>query len=65
MSPDLTVEQFAEQTQTHPKTIRRLCRMGRIPAYKIGSQWRVPRSATEELRNAHAVGNADRLGVAS
>ena len=35
-----TVEEVAEALKLHPYTIRRLCREGKIPAFKFGGQWR-------------------------
>jgi len=35
-----TVEEIAEALKLHPYTIRRLCREGEIPAFKVGGQWR-------------------------
>jgi len=35
-----TVEEIADGLKLHPYTIRRLCREGKIPAFKFGGQWR-------------------------
>lgn len=35
-----TVEEIAEALKLHPYTVRRLCREGKIPAFKAGGQWR-------------------------
>ena len=35
-----TVEEVAKALRLHEYTIRRLCREGKIPAFKVGGQWR-------------------------
>ena len=35
-----TAQEVAEALKLHPYTIRRLCREGKIPAFKFGGQWR-------------------------
>lgn len=35
-----TVEEVAEALKIHPYTVRRLCREGKMPCFKIGGQWR-------------------------
>ena len=35
-----TSEEMAEYLRLHPYTIRRLCREGKIPAFRVGGQWR-------------------------
>ena len=35
-----TVDEVARAVKLHPYTIRRLCREGKIPAFKFGGQWR-------------------------
>ena len=35
-----TVEQIAKYLKLHPYTIRRLARENKIPAFKVGGQWR-------------------------
>lgn len=36
-----TVDQVAEMLQMHVKTVRRYIREGKLPAAKVGKQWRV------------------------
>jgi excisionase family DNA binding protein len=38
--PILNTEQAAALLQIHPKTIQRMARQSRIPAYRIGDLWR-------------------------
>ena len=35
-----TVEEVAKALKLHPYTVRRLVREGKIPAFKVGGQWR-------------------------
>lgn len=35
-----TSVEIAEYLRLHPYTIRRLCREGKIPAFRVGGQWR-------------------------
>lgn len=42
-----TVDEVAEQLALHPKTIRRIIREGRLPAKRIGKEYRVTRAALE------------------
>lgn len=44
----LTLKEVAEWLRCHPVTICRLCRTRRIPAFKIGSDWRFDRRDLEE-----------------
>lgn len=41
MSSFYTVDQIASLLEMHPKTIRRYIRQGRLPARKIGKQYRI------------------------
>lgn len=59
MTSDLTVEQVAQLTHTTEETVRRLCRTRRLPAYKLGQQWRVPRWAFNELRHVVELGGEE------
>ena len=51
--PDLTVDEAAKLLRVNAETVRRLCRMGRLPgAYRVGIQWRVNRDGLDRLRGA-------------
>ena len=39
-----TVDEVAEALKLHPYTIRRLSREKKIPAFKVGGQWRFKKS---------------------
>ena len=45
-----TVEEVAEALKLHPYTVRRLCREGKIPGFKIGGQWRFDKKEFDEWR---------------
>ena len=45
----LRVDEVAEVLQLHPYTVRRLSREGKVPAVKIGGQWRYYKEKIEEL----------------
>lgn len=52
----LTPEQAAEALQVATETIRRLIRAGKLPAVKIGRQWRIARSAIDAVLRGEAPG---------
>jgi excisionase family DNA binding protein len=45
----LTIREVAELLKLHPKTVNRLANTGRLPAYKIGRQWRFRKSEVLRL----------------
>lgn len=40
MANVLTLEEVASYLRVHPSTIYRLLKKGRLPAFKVGSDWR-------------------------
>ena len=44
-----TVDEVAEALKIHPYTVRRLVREGKIPAFKIGGQWRFNKNQIDIL----------------
>ena len=46
-----TVEEVAQALKLHPYTIRRLCREGKIPAFKFGGQWRFKKEDIDKFTN--------------
>jgi excisionase family DNA binding protein len=42
--PVLTIRDIAELLHLSPRTVERMIRRKKIPAYKVGGQWRVSRS---------------------
>jgi len=41
MARYLSPQQYAQMVGVSAKTIRKLCRQGKLPAEKIGSLWRI------------------------
>jgi excisionase family DNA binding protein len=44
----MTVKELAEFLRVNPATIYRLLRDGRIPGFRVGSEWRFDREAIEQ-----------------
>jgi excisionase family DNA binding protein len=49
-SPVMTVRELADYLRVHPSTIYRLLKQKRIPAFKVGSDWRFNREAIDHWR---------------
>ena len=49
-----TVDEVAERLNLHVKTVRRFIREGRLPAKRIGKEYRIPRAALEEFAGTAA-----------
>ncbi len=45
----LTVQEVAAMLRTTPATVYAWCRAGKLPAFKIGQQWRIRSKALEEM----------------
>ncbi|MGE5618067.1 MAG: helix-turn-helix domain-containing protein [Sphingomonadaceae bacterium] len=45
----LTVQEVAAILKTTPATVYAWCRAGKLPAFKIGQQWRIRAKALEEM----------------
>ncbi len=43
----MTLEEVAEYLRVHPSTVYRLLKKHRIPAFKVGSDWRFNLSSIE------------------
>lgn len=54
----LTTAQAARQLACHPKTVRSMCRDGRLMAVKLGADWRIPAKALDAFLSGEEV-NAD------
>jgi excisionase family DNA binding protein len=57
-SPVMTIPEVARFLQVHPTTVYRLVRQGKLPAFKIGSEYRFNRETIEqwvELRQQAAM----------
>jgi excisionase family DNA binding protein len=48
----LTVEEVAEYLQVHPTTIYRLLKKHKIPAFRVGSDWRFNLASIDHWRTA-------------
>jgi excisionase family DNA binding protein len=46
----MTVRELAEYLRAHPSTIYRLLRQGKLPAFRVGSDWRFSRDAIDHWR---------------
>ncbi len=47
----LTLEEVADYLRVHPSTIYRLVKKGKLPAFKVGSDWRFNLAAIESWRS--------------
>jgi excisionase family DNA binding protein len=43
----LTVGDLSEYFRVHPSTVYRLLRRGKLPAFKVGNDWRFSKEAIE------------------
>ena len=43
----LTVREVSQMLQVHPSTIYKLTKTGKIPGFRIGTDWRFPRDEIE------------------
>jgi excisionase family DNA binding protein len=48
----MNVRELAEYLRCHPATIYKLLKKGKIPAFKVGSDWRFNPEAIDEWRGA-------------
>ena len=54
---DLTVKQFAQQTNQAEQSVYRQCRLGKIPSYRVGGSVRIRREDADALRTPCHVGD--------
>jgi excisionase family DNA binding protein len=45
----LTTQEVADLLKLHPKTVNKLAKSGKVPAYRIGRQWRFRKSEVIKL----------------
>jgi excisionase family DNA binding protein len=45
----LTLEETASLFRVHPRTVYRWVRERKLPAFRIGAAWRIPRKAIDDL----------------
>jgi excisionase family DNA binding protein len=43
-----TIKELSEHLRVHPTTIYRLLRQGRLPGFRVGSNWRFNRATIEQ-----------------
>ncbi len=55
----LTAEEAAAYLRVSQHTIWRWCKQGRLPAFRIGREWRILRSGLDELIEALVAANAE------
>jgi len=55
----LTVEELSDLLQVHRSTIYRLLREGKLPGFRVGSDWRFSVEAIEEWQRAQAKSTAE------
>ena len=58
----LTVAELAEYLRVHPATIYKLLKARKLPAFKIGSDWRFNREHIDEWRVETGSGLGRRIG---
>jgi excisionase family DNA binding protein len=51
----LTVKEVGEILQVHPSTIYKLTRLGKIPAFRVGSDWRFRKDVIERWIGDEAI----------
>jgi excisionase family DNA binding protein len=49
-----TIKELSEHLRVHPTTIYRLLRQGRLPGFRVGSNWRFNRTAIEQWEKLQA-----------
>jgi excisionase family DNA binding protein len=51
-----TIRELSEHLRVHPTTIYRLLRQGRLPGFRVGSNWRFNRTAIEQWEHTQLAG---------
>ena len=55
MAEDIfTIKDLSEHLRVHPTTIYRILRQGRLPGFRVGSNWRFNRAALEQWERLQA-----------
>lgn len=49
-----TIKELSDHLRVHPTTIYRLLRQGRLPGFRVGSNWRFNRTAIEQWERMQA-----------
>jgi excisionase family DNA binding protein len=53
LSEAYTVEEVAQYLKLHPYTVRRLAREKKIPAFRVGGQWRFRKDEIDKWARAY------------
>jgi excisionase family DNA binding protein len=51
-----TIKELSDHLRVHPTTIYRLLRQGRLPGFRVGSNWRFNRAAIEQWERVQVAG---------
>ena len=51
-----TIKELSQHLRVHPTTIYRLLRQGRLPGFRVGSNWRFNRDAIEKWEREQVAG---------
>jgi excisionase family DNA binding protein len=62
LPPIMTIAQVSEHIGLQELTVRRLAREGKIPALKLGRQWRIKRDLLDAWIKGHPVGSLGARG---
>lgn len=57
----IPVKEFAAATDSHPRTIQRLCREGELPALRVGAKWFILGNELLTDARARVLGNDGNL----
>lgn len=57
MANIMTLEEVANYLRVHPSTIYRLVKKGKLPAFKVGSDWRFNLESIDHWRSRAEVTN--------
>jgi excisionase family DNA binding protein len=55
----ISVSEAAEVLRSHPNTIYKMCRSGKLPAIKVGREWRIDKSQLDEYVKGRIVESED------
>lgn len=57
----IPLKEFAAATDSHPRTIQRLCRDGELPALRVGAKWLILGNELLSDARARVLGNDGNL----
>jgi excisionase family DNA binding protein len=56
-----TVKEVSEYLRVHPSTVYRLLAKRKLPAFRVGSDWRFSLSAIDQWRKDAEIGHVERV----